>query len=232
MSEQLVEIKGEMSLLTVLQLNTCNLQKVKDGLQKKRDSLPHFFEHSPLVIDCRSLGDSCAVLDLKQLRELILGLGFVPVGLRNIPEDFEEQAVASGWGVLHSGRTATTTRIERPVVLGPDTTVSRVTVIERPVRSGQQVYFPDGDVVVLQHTGAGSEVLAGGSIHVYGSLRGRVLAGIQGDTTTRIFCQKLEAELVSIAGHYRLLDDIETDLKGQPAMVWLDGEKLRIDPLV
>jgi septum site-determining protein MinC len=66
---------------------------------------------------------------------------------------------------------------------------------------------------------------------VYGSLRGRVLAGINGDTQARIFCQKLNAELVAIAGHYRLLDDIETDLKGQPAMVWLEGERLRISPM-
>ena len=104
-------------------------------------------------------------------------------------------------------------------------------VIDRPVRSGQQVYHPDSDIVVLQHTSAGSEILAGGSVHVYGSLRGRVLAGILGDTSARIFCQKLEAELVAIAGNYRLLDDIDTNLKGQPAMVWLEGEKLKIAPM-
>ena len=85
--------------------------------------------------------------------------------------------------------------------------------------------------MVLQHTSAGSELLAGGSVHVYGSLRGRVLAGIRGDTSARIFCQKLEAELVAIAGNYRLLDDIDTTLKGQPAMVWLEGEKLKIAPM-
>ena len=69
-------------------------------------------------------------------------------------------------------------------------------------------------------------------MHVYGSLRGRVLAGVNGDTSARIFCQKLEAELVAIAGNYRLLDEMDTVLKGQPAMVWLEGEKLRIAPML
>ncbi|MEZ5448134.1 MAG: septum site-determining protein MinC [Thiolinea sp.] len=103
--------------------------------------------------------------------------------------------------------------------------------MERPVRSGQQVYCPDGDIVVMQHTSAGSELLAGGSVHVYGALRGRVLAGIQGDATARIFCLHLEAELVAIAGRYRLLDDMEAGLKGQPAMVYLEDEKLKIVPI-
>ena len=81
---------------------------------------------------------------------------------------------------------------------------NRVMVLNRPVRSGQQVYSPDGDIVILSQTGAGSEVLADGSVHVYGKIAGRVLAGVNGDRTARIFCQGLDAELIAIAGNYQL----------------------------
>ena len=105
-------------------------------------------------------------------------------------------------------------------------------MIERPIRSGQQVYAEGGDLIVLSQTSAGSEVMADGSIHVYGALRGRVLAGVKGDKTARIFCRSLEAELIVIAGCYQLLDESDTDLKGKPAMIHLEHDKLIIEPLV
>lgn len=231
MSADVVEIKGEMTLVSVLQLASPDVAKVRQGLQQKRDSVPQLFVNSPLVVDCSTLGDACQRLDFQVLREAIVDLGFIPVGIRNIPDACQEQAVLAGWAVLRPVRQSAIPRTGRPAVQEPVAAGKSIEVIERPVRSGQQVYFPDGDIVVLQHTSAGSEILAGGSVHVYGSLRGRVLAGIHGDTSARIFCQKLEAELVAIAGNYRLLDEIETDLKGQPAMVWLEGEKLRIAPM-
>jgi len=103
--------------------------------------------------------------------------------------------------------------------------------IKVPVRSGQQVYAKNGDLVVLSQTSAGSEIMADGSIHVYGPLRGRVLAGVNGDKTARIFCRSLEAELIVIAGCYQLLDESETHLKGKPAMIRLENETLIIEPL-
>ncbi len=232
MSNDTVEIKGEMTLLNVLQLTSPQLGKVRLSLQQKRESMPQLFEGGPLIVDCAGLGEHCNVLDLTALRELVIEQGFIPLGLRHVPEDCHETAKLAGWSILRDGRNpSAATRVERATPKNQEVTAKRVEVIDRPVRSGQQVYHPDSDIVVLQHTSAGSEILAGGSVHVYGSLRGRVLAGILGDTSARIFCQKLEAELVAIAGNYRLLDDIDTNLKGQPAMVWLEGEKLKIAPM-
>jgi septum site-determining protein MinC len=227
-----VEIKGEMTLLNVLQVASTDLEDIRQALRRKRDSLPQVFANSPLAVDCTLLAGECDKLDMQGLRDVVLALGFVPVGMRNLPDECVAQAVQAGWGILRAARHGAASRNERSS--GRDTPCAgkRTEVIERPVRSGQQVYFPDGDIVVLQHTSAGSELLAGGSVHVYGSLRGRVLAGIQGDTSARIFCQKLEAELVAIAGNYRLLDEMDTNLRGQPAMVWLEGEKLRIAPMM
>ena len=97
-----------------------------------------------------------------------------------------------------------------------------------PVRSGQQVYAENADLTVLATVGAGAEVIADGSIHVYGSLRGRAMAGAQGDTSARIYCTDFHAELVAIAGHYRVFEQIPADLEGQAVQCWLEGEKLLI----
>jgi septum site-determining protein MinC len=110
-------------------------------------------------------------------------------------------------------------------------TAKKGLTIERPIRSGQQIYAKNGDLIILSQTSAGSEIMADGSIHVYGPLRGRVLAGVKGDKTARIFCRSLEAELIVIAGCYQLLDESNTELKGKPAMIHLEDGKLIIESI-
>jgi septum site-determining protein MinC len=104
-------------------------------------------------------------------------------------------------------------------------------VIEEPVRSGQSVVFPAGDVTIVGSVGSGAEVVAGGSIHVYGTLRGRAVAGVAGHPGARIFCRRLEAELLAIDGLYRTADDIEPGLRGKAAMAWLEGDSMRVAAL-
>lgn len=102
---------------------------------------------------------------------------------------------------------------------------------EGAVRSGQQVYARERDMVVIGAIANGAEVIADGSIHIYGSLKGRAMAGAQGDAKARIFVSDFRAELVAIAGHYRVFEQIPKDLEGQSVQCWLDGEKLLIAPL-
>jgi septum site-determining protein MinC len=104
-------------------------------------------------------------------------------------------------------------------------------VLEDPIRSGQSVIFPFGDVTVLGSVASGSEVVAGGSIHVYGTLRGRAMAGVNGFSNARIFCQKIEAELLAIDGFYQTAEDIDVALRGGPAQAWLQGNTMRITAL-
>lgn len=104
-------------------------------------------------------------------------------------------------------------------------------LLTRPVRSGRKVYAQGGDLVVMASISAGAELLADGHIHAYGALRGRALAGVSGDTSARIFCQSLEAELVSIAGFWRVREDIPEDMIGKPVQVFLDGDRIAIEPL-
>ncbi len=104
-------------------------------------------------------------------------------------------------------------------------------LLEQPVRSGQSVVFTEGDVTVLGSVGSGAEIVAGGSIHVYGTLRGRAMAGVNGNAAARIYCQKIEAELLAIDGYYQTAEDINATLRNRPAQAWLDGDIMRITPL-
>lgn len=104
-------------------------------------------------------------------------------------------------------------------------------LLNSPVRSGQSVVFSEGDVTVLGSVGSGAEIVAGGSIHVYGTLRGRAMAGVNGNSAARIYCQKIEAELLAIDGYYQTAEDINPALRNRPAQAWLDGDIMRITPL-
>jgi len=104
-------------------------------------------------------------------------------------------------------------------------------LLESPVRSGQSIVFTDGDVTVLGSVGSGAEIVAGGSIHVYGVLRGRAMAGVNGNSAARIFCQKIEAELLAIDGYYQTAEDIDVNVRNRAAQAWLDGDTMKITPL-
>jgi septum site-determining protein MinC len=104
-------------------------------------------------------------------------------------------------------------------------------LVETPVRSGQAVINPDGDVIVLGSVASGAEVIAAGSIHVYGTLRGRALAGVYGSETARVFCRRFEAELIAIGGYYKVTEEIESSLRQKPVQAWVNGNELKIAAL-
>jgi septum site-determining protein MinC len=104
-------------------------------------------------------------------------------------------------------------------------------VIDQPVRSGQSIVFERGDVTILGSVASGAEVMAGGSVHVYGTLRGRAIAGLAGNNRARIFCRRLQAELVAIDGVYQTADDMPAALLGRPVQAWLDGEQMKMTVL-
>jgi len=104
-------------------------------------------------------------------------------------------------------------------------------LLESPVRSGQSIVFTEGDVTVLGSVGSGAEIVAGGSIHIYGTLRGRAMAGVNGNSAARIYCQKIEAELLAIDGYYQTAEEIDATLRNRPAQAWLEGDVMKITPL-
>ncbi len=104
-------------------------------------------------------------------------------------------------------------------------------LIETPVRSGQSIIFPQGDVTVVGSVASGAEIIAGNSIHIYGTLRGRAIAGSTGNAAARIFCQKFEAELIAIDGLYQTADDLDASLRGRPIQAWLENDKMNMAAL-
>jgi septum site-determining protein MinC len=216
------ELKGRMLTLSVLRLLTVDLAALAAQLDARMASMPGLFQHLPVVLDLEAVQDQAP--DLSALAGCLRQKGLLPVGVRAGDAALAERAAAAGLGAVNlgsesprRGRTAT------PPAAGM--------VVRQPVRSGQQIYARGGDLVVLAPVSAGAEVLADGHVHVYGPLRGRALAGVQGNTEARIFCQSLEAELVSIAGAYRISENMQETGRGQPVQVYLDGEALRIERL-
>jgi len=119
----------------------------------------------------------------------------------------------------------------KPVIPEPRQALQSL-VIREPIRSGQSVIFPEGDVTVIGSVASGAEVIAGGSVHIYGTLRGRAMAGSIGNTNARIFCRKMEAELLAIDGVYKMAEDMAPDLRGQSVQLWLEGDTIMAETLI
>lgn len=230
--EEAFELKGEMSTFVVLRLLAPDPQRLERELQKKIESAPGFFDSMPVVIDLEALAGTDA--SVTEIIEALKTQGLLPVGIRNADHGQQQAARQAGLGDLprRTPPTAAHRREAAPQSRGEDHPpyVPALT-LTRPIRSGQQVYGRERDLIVIAQASAGSELLADGSIHVYGPLRGRALAGIGGDQDARIFCQCLEAELVAIAGRYRTYDELDPQLQGKPAQIWLEGDRLRFAAL-
>jgi septum site-determining protein MinC len=187
-------------------------------------------------------------LDFVFLVTTLRRLGLVPVGVRGVAEGQTERVLQAGLGLLSTIKTEKTVEAhtdkrsakpESPEEKKPpessDMTTCQVSsvaltkVITHPVRSGQQVFAPQGDLVVLSSVNAGAEVLAAGNIHVYGALRGRAMAGINGDATARIFSLQCNPELIAVAGEYMVNDLLDTALINQSVMVSLEDGSLKFE---
>lgn len=221
------ELKGSLFTLTVLRLFQTDRTVIESHLAEKIKQAPGFFNNTPVVIDLEGLADSKEMLDFKELYELLRKYGMAPVGVRNTTPKQHAAARRAGLPILPDNRAAN--GVKKPELAEP--TPARTRLIAHSVRSGQEVYAADGDLIVLGAVSAGADVVADGNIHVYGPLRGRALAGVKGDVETWIFCQSLEAQLVSIAGRYQRYDDLDPSKLGKAVQVHFREEQLIIELL-
>jgi septum site-determining protein MinC len=215
------DLRAGMQLMQRLLLRDADASAFSEALEQTVSQAPAMFEGALVLLDLSPIRDSGALPDFAAIDAALRAAGIVPAGVCNASGRQAEAARAAGWGVLGEQR--------EPVSEAPSRTEAArapARVITQPVRSGQQVHAP-GDLILLAQVSAGAEVLAGGSIHVHAPLRGRALAGIRGDEAATISCTALHAELVSVAGHYRTLDELQTG--GGPAYIHLDGEQLIIE---
>ena len=248
MSEQistdaLLEIRASSVTLPVLKLTTTDIQVIATQLQDRLLQAPGFFRHAPVVVELSGLEDEADDVDFPALIKLLRAQELVPVGIRSGSAKQQQAARSANLAILAEVSRNSDEISERPVATpepgrgraktGPDkqATTRFGKIIEQPVRSGQRIYAQDADLIVLAQVSPGAEIMADGNIHVYGSLRGRAMAGVKGNADARIFCSDLQAELVAISGHYKIRENLDDLIQGKSVQVYLRSNSLFIKEL-
>ncbi len=222
-ARQLVRLRGRSYLAFVFS----PVVPIMDWLEDIDATLarsPGFFVGKPVVLDLSTVDLSSSaishlVMSLEKRNIRVLGI-----------EGCEAARLTSNMPpLLTGGRHAPIQQVEpeKPELKPAPNSL----LLDCPVRSGQSIVFPDGDVTVVGSVASGAEIVAGGSIHVYGTLRGRAMAGVNGNSAARIYCHKLEAELLAIDGYYQTAEEIPDALRNRPVQALLDGNVMRITPL-
>lgn len=221
--------------MPMLKLLGSDLETISAQLAEKVEIAPDFFHNAPVVIDLHSLAVKQADLDFSKLIPILSQYGMNPVGVRGGNESLNKGAASMDLAVLADDRSEPKADARKPASPPKRKVASELErnarIITEPIRSGQKVYTAAGDLIVIAQVSAGAEIMAAGSIHVYGTLRGRALAGVNGDLQSRIFCQDLKAELVSVGGHYKISENLDSSLQGKPVQVYLKHEELIIEPI-
>ncbi|SEA89073.1 septum site-determining protein MinC [Alkalimonas amylolytica] len=230
LSEPFFELKGSLFPLSVIHSSDLSVAGLQAALQQKLDQAPGFFHQAAMVIQ---LTPDHQTVDFNALKQLFQQLKLVLVGVAGASTEQKQLAQAAGLAVLRLGQDS------KPLAPAPGSSgearVEQVPmhtkVVEQNIRSGQQIYAKGADLIVRGAVGAGAEVIADGNIHIYGTLRGKAIAGASGDSTKRIFCQNLQAELVSIAGHYWLSDSLQGDFWNKAACIRMQDDSIAIGEL-
>lgn len=233
MADANIEFKGSSFTLSILYLKTSTLAAIRADLVKKIAQAPDFFYLVPVVVSIEQLNSP---LDYQAVKALVEEFNFTFVGFTGaIANDQRKLIRKLGFSFVNTAKANTSTNAaiaEKSVATAkPQQTLYTDKIHRGQVRSGQQVYAKDQNLVVIGSVSAGAEVIADGNIHVYGSLRGRAIAGAKGHHKAQIYCQSLEAELVSINGNYWLSESIE-QYWSSPAYIQLTDNELTSSKLI
>ncbi len=239
------QLKGALFPMTLLEIKTPDLTEVERELSAKIKQAPGFFKGSAIVFGFEQLSEEQrSEVDLAALFTLCKNLALVPTAVRGGDNGIAKNAEKLGLATLPKAKSVrsvdedsgpTPTTLEPPadaaqqVSAAPASTPTKI--VSTPIRSGQQIYAR-GDLIILSSVSAGAEVLADGNIHIYGALRGRALAGIQGDLNARIFCMSQEAELISIAGQFLVDEVLRNNHWKQAVQIYVAEDRLITAPLV
>ena len=235
-----LDLKSAQLSVVAMVLKTVDVAAVDADLAARRADDPDFFDNDPVLIDLAAVQGEDQPIDFAALVQVLRSHRTQPVAVRG--GSSAQMAAAHAAGLiaapdLPAARTQPRESIrevvrEVQVEVPVPAPAPGALVVDKPLRSGQQVYARGSDLVVLAMVSFGAEVIADGNIHVYAPLRGRAIAGARGDTSARIFGTCLEPQLVSVAGIYRTTEtELPDNVRGKPAQVRLDGEKLLIEPL-
>src|SRR5687767_1607932 len=249
--EPAFEIRFGQVGLAQMRIRSIDADAVQAQLTARVAAAPALFERAALCLDLSSLDQDVSAGELRAVLGAIRSTGLLPVGLAHgtpaiealareldlpVLTQFRAQqsygaAVAAVKAVPQPPAPAPVAAPATPTAPAPAPASEEIVAIpalmhHRPVRSGQRIYARHRDLVVTSAVGAGAEVMADGCVHVYGSLRGRAMAGVRGEVSARVFCHEFNAELVSVAGLVRVFEAIPPDLAGKPVQAWLDGDDL------
>lgn len=229
MSNDCFRLKGSVITTFILEFTDLNFSLFEKQLKQKVNASPDFFHNSPVIIDFSKLDLQTINPNYAEILTICRDNGLQPIAFYH-HNDFDLEAIsATNLAVIKQNTDKVEKKSPTPSALPQQKTLTKI--IHKPVRSGQQIYAEGSDLVIIGSVSGGAEVLADGNIHIYGVLRGRALAGVNGDKSARIFCNSNEAELVSINGHFLLSDALETQIWKQSAQFYLIDETLHVDAL-
>ena len=236
-----LEFKSSTFSVPVLVLSSVDLGIIEQQLQEKINLAPEFFRNSPLVLDLQEINKQGHDINIAELTGIIRKAGLLPVGVRggNVQQNKQVLELLIPVYSIHSGGVSAENKKQKAITPVPvpepktdtDIDVAETTLITQPIRSGQRIYAA-GDLVILAQVSAGAEIMSEGNIHVYNTLRGRALAGVRGNTEARIFCFDLQAELISIAGNYKVSEDLDDTVRNKPVQIYLQDQALIIKDIV
>ena len=255
------ELAGDLKIGQVgianLRVRTLDVERLGAEMRDRVVRAPKLFERAAVIVDFGALPGTPDIANARALLAALREAGVIPVALAWGSGDNERLAVELGLPLLAKFRaqyepaqptagvasapgiapveaiaaSAAPTKAAAPAKSASPPAGDIGMVHTAPIRSGQQIYAELRDITVLGTVGAGAEVIADGSIHIYGALRGRALAGARDNDKARIFCREFHAELVAIAGHYKVMEDLPAELRGKAVQVWLDNEQIHIAAL-
>ncbi|MGN6151784.1 MAG: septum site-determining protein MinC [Lysobacteraceae bacterium] len=245
------ELAGDLKIGQVgianLRVRTLDVARLGAEMRDRVARAPKLFERAAVIVDFGGLPGTPDAATARALIDALRDAGAIPVGLAYGSTDNEKLAIELGLPLLAKFRAqyesgaadapaaapaAASRQAAAPAPAPAPAAASEPGMLQTaPIRSGQQIYAEQRDLTVLGTVGAGAEVIADGSIHVSGALRGRALAGARDNPKARIFCREFHAELVAIAGHYKVMEDIPADVRGKPAQVWLEDGQIHIAAL-
>ncbi|OGT68801.1 MAG: septum site-determining protein MinC [Gammaproteobacteria bacterium RIFCSPHIGHO2_12_FULL_45_9] len=227
LQKSLFDFKADFMPVTVLHVRTDDGEALATALHTKIAEAPHYFEHALVILDITQAPESLTDTVLTQVQRVLSDHQIVPMGIRGTTEAHTALATALNLPCLPQS--------SKPKRAAPQTEVKPVPplIVTKPIRAGTRVYAKGGDLVILSSVNPGAECLADGHIYVYGALKGRALAGAQGNTEARIFCRTLEAELLSIAGYYLVKENIpaHTETDSRLHIYW-DGNQIQIERVI
>ncbi|MBA3929127.1 septum site-determining protein MinC [Pseudoxanthomonas japonensis] len=242
--EQAGELKIGQVGIANLRIRTLDVDQLIREMRERVERAPKLFGRAAVIVDFGGLSQVPDVTTATALIDGLRGAGVLPVALAYGTRDTETLSEALGLPLLAKFR-AQYEPVAQPAparAASPDPAPAKAVpapaakaaetkpglVQKTPVRSGQQLYAENRDLTVLSTVGAGAEVISDGSIHIYGALRGRALAGARGNADARIFCREFHAELVAVAGHYKVMEEVPRELRGKAVQIWLDQDQLKI----